>query len=148
MPSFSARSRGKLSTCHPHLRHLFEVVVERSDCTILEGVRSDERQAELFRQGRSKLDGVSRRSRHQRSPDGWSEAVDVAPYPIDWAISRPEVAARWLDFARLVLRVARELDLAVRWGGDWDGDWDWCDPAAADPRNDQAFHDWPHWELR
>jgi hypothetical protein len=54
------------------------------------------------------------------------------------------VAARWLDFARVVLAVADEQGVKVRWGGDWDGDWD----RKSDPTSDQRFNDWPHWELR
>ena len=51
-----------------------------SDCTILEGLRSTDRQQELYRQGKSKLDGLSKRSKHQPSPvHGMSMAVDVAP---------------------------------------------------------------------
>jgi len=144
MPSFSRASASKLDTCCPELRHLFRKVVETHDCTILEGVRSDARQAELYRQGRSKLDGVAKRSKHQPRNDGLSYAADVAPYPIDWNIGDEFVAMRWLDFARKVLEVADAMGIAIRWGGDWDGDWD----GVSDPRGDQRFNDWPHWEIR
>ncbi len=144
MPTFSTASTRRLDTCAPPLRALFREVVKRSDCTILEGLRFTERQQELYRQGRSKLDGVMQRSKHQAGPDGLSRAVDVAPYPIDWRTQRDDVAARWLDFARVVLAVADEQGVKVRWGGDWDGDWD----RKSDPTSDQRFNDWPHWELR
>jgi len=144
MPAFSRSSRSRLDTCDPSLRRLFGEVVKRSDCTILEGARSDARQAELFRQGKSKIDGVKQRSKHQPGNDGLSRAVDVACYPIDWRVQRADVAARWLLFAVIVLEAADELGVSVRWGGDWDGDWD----RVSDPRGDQRFNDWPHWELR
>ena len=64
MPRFSRQSLGRLGTCHPLLRDLFQRVVIISDCTILEGVRSDARQRELFRRGQSRIDGVRRRSQH------------------------------------------------------------------------------------
>lgn len=144
MPKFSRRSRSHLETCHPQLQALFNAVIETHDCTILEGVRTTERQQELFRQGRSKLDGVRRKSKHQAKSDGTSHAVDVAPYPIDWSVGKPDVAERWLDFARAVLSEARKQGISIRWGGDWDGDWD----EVSDPRGDQRFNDWPHWELR
>ncbi len=55
-----------------------------------------------------------------------SRAVDVMPYPIDWAdIPRMEA------FAVVVKDTARELGLKVEWGGDWKG----------------GFIDRPHWEL-
>ena len=144
MPSFSRSSLARLGTCCPALRIVFHEVVKLSDCTILEGLRSQERQVELYRQGRSKLDGTTKRSKHQSGGGGWSWAVDVAPYPIDWRTQREDVAVRWLDFARVVLGVADEKGIEIRWGGDWDGDWD----RVSDPTSDQRFNDWPHWEIR
>jgi len=143
MPSFSKKSMRRLETCAPELQHLFREVVKRSDCTVLEGLRSQERQAELYRQGRSKLDGTTKRSKHQPAADGFSWAVDVAPYPIDWRTHDDTVRVRWLSFARLVLGVADEMSISLRWGGDWNGDWD----RASDPTSDQRFNDWPHWEI-
>jgi peptidoglycan L-alanyl-D-glutamate endopeptidase CwlK len=146
MPTFSRASLSRLRTCDPRLQALFREVVLRFDCAILEGVRSDERQADLYHQGKSKLDGVRQRSKHQAGPDGLSRAVDVAPYPIDWNVNKKAVSDRWLDFARVVLEVADEQGVSVRWGGDWDCDWS----RKTDPRHDvgQRFNDWPHWELR
>ena len=145
MPTFSRQSAGRLATCHPDLRRLLNAVLAKRDTTILEGVRSDARQAELYRQGRSKLDGVRRRSKHQRKPDGYSHAVDAAPYPVRWNTDATEVYADWIAWARVVLETADELGIRVRWGGDWDRDWD----RVSDPRSDadQRFNDWPHWEL-
>lgn len=138
MPSFSQRSLDRLNTCHPDLQRVFTRVIEIIDCTILEGIRSDERQAELHRQGKSKLDGVSKRSKHQgvEGPGGStvSAAVDVAPYPIDWGDEK-----RFAFFAGVAMAVGCEMGIALRWGGDWDGDHDF---------SDQSFHDLPHFELR
>ncbi len=146
MPAFSRSSLARLDTCHPDLRALFHEVIKVSDCTILEGLRSSERQQDLHRQGRSKLDGVQKRSKHQPASDGMSHAVDVCPYPIRWNTNDPEVRLRWLDFARVVLTVAEGMGISVRWGGDWSRDWDMI----TDPTDDagQRFNDWPHWELR
>ena len=146
MPSFSRRSLDRLYSCHPDLVVVFLAAVRMQDCTILEGVRSDERQAELFHQGKSQLDGVTKKSKHQIKQDGWSHAVDVAPYPVSWATHEPEVRERWLGFARVVLEVADDLGIAIRWGGDWSSNWDREGDPQADP--DQRFNDWPHWELR
>ena len=148
MPAFSRSSRSRLDTCDPALRSLFGEVVKRSDCTILEGARSDARQAELFRQGKSKLDGVKQRSKHQPGNDGLSRAVDVACYPIDWRVQDPAISKRWVDFARVVFAVAEEQGVKVRWGMDWNQNWNWRDPES-DPRDDprQTFNDYPHFEL-
>ena len=143
MPKFSNSSRSRLVTCDLRLQLLFNAVVITDDCTIIEGLRTQERQQELYRQGKSTLDGVNTKSKHQ-SDDGISRAVDVAPYPIDWNTYQPAVAKRWLDFARAVFAEAERQGISVRWGGDWDGDWD----RVSDPTLDQSFNDWPHWELR
>lgn len=128
MPSFGAKSRSILMTCHPDLIEICEAVIETYDFTVLEGHRSDERQEELFRQGKSKLRAGE--SKHNQYP---SEAVDIAPYPIDWNDSR-----RFFLLAGMMFHAAAELDIRIRWGGDWDGDWSHVD---------QSFHDFPHFEL-
>lgn len=131
MPSFSKRSRERLETCHPDLVRLFLAVIEHHDCTILEGARSDERQAELYRQGKSKLDGVTKRSKHQPVA-GFSMAVDVAPYPIDW-----KDRERFIHFVGIVIGYADCMGIKIRVGADWNGDM----------RFTESFFDAPHFEL-
>ena len=128
MASFSARSRAKLDPCHEDLRQVFMVVVQYFDCTILEGHRGEERQNFLEESGQSKVrypDG-----KHNSTP---SNAVDVAPYPIDW-----EDRERFVLFAGFVLGVARAQGIKLRWGGDWSMDW---------TTKDNTFFDGPHFEL-
>jgi peptidoglycan L-alanyl-D-glutamate endopeptidase CwlK len=128
MPAFSQRSLERLRTCDPDLIRLFNRVVERFDCTVLEGHRGQEAQDEAFRTGRSQLkwpDGD-----HNRVP---STAVDVAPYPVDWHDIR-----RFDHFAGFVRGVASEMGLSIRWGGDWDGD---------TQVRDQRFNDLVHYEV-
>lgn len=139
MPSFSQRSLARLGTCHPDLVRLFLAVVERHDCSILEGLRSDERQVELFIAGKSKIDGVTRRSKHQARPlfgnggDVVSWAVDVVPYPIDW-----QDRERFVHFAGIVLGYAESMGIDLRIGADWSGDGIFT----------ESFFDAPHYELR
>lgn len=128
MPSFSQRSAERLATCDPRLRLVFAEVVEHFDCSILEGHRSNERQAQMKAEGRSQLGPGE--SKHNHMP---SLAVDVAPYPIDW-----NDRDRWMRFSGFVLGVARAHGIALRWGGDWDRDWDVAD---------NRFNDWPHFEI-
>jgi hypothetical protein len=69
-------------------------------------------------------------SKHNQSP---SMAVDVAPYPIDWADRE-----RFNYFAGYVMGVASQHGIALRWGGDWNRDW---------KVRDNNFDDLPHYEL-
>lgn len=117
MPSFSSKSQKKLDSCNQDLRLLFNEVIKYQDCTILEGMRSPERQRELFDSGKSK----TLMSNHLTYP---SNAVDVMPYPIDW-----EDIARQHCFATEVYNIAMRLGIKVRWGG-----------------NFKNFYDAPHWE--
>ena len=129
MPSFSGRSKERLNTCDPKIRKVFNEVIKHVDCTILEGVRTLDRQKELVRTGKSK----TLKSKHLPGPDGLSRAVDVAPYPIDWNNKE-----RFYLFAGFVKGIAAEMGIKLRLGADWDGDF---------TTRDQTFHDLPHFEL-
>jgi len=160
MPSFGKSSHERLQTCHPDLVKLFEKVVGKYDCSILEGVRSLERQTELFKTGRSK----TMKSKHLPDVDfdELSLAADVVPYPIHWgeeehksiieAIKNRDlklidkqlneyknVMARFYHFGGYVKGVADNLNIDLRWGGDWNSNNDF---------SDQSFVDLPHFELR
>ena len=52
MPYFSKRSQEKLDSCDSHLQVLFNEVIRRRDCTILEGRRGRVRQNKLFEEGK------------------------------------------------------------------------------------------------
>lgn len=129
---FGTRSLANLETCDDRLQSICHLALTRSpiDLTVLEGHRTAERQEMLFRSGMSKLDGVTKKSRHQSDP---SQAVDIAPYPIDW-----DDAKRFYHVAGVIISCAHELDIPIRFGGDWDGDGSF---------KDQRFHDLPHFEL-
>lgn len=151
MPRFSKTSKARLDSCTGVLRQLFETVIERYDCTILEGHRSPGRQLELYRAGRSKV----KHGKHNEKP---SEAADVGPYlpgrNIPWpktpsffgrlsAAERAELNAyakdmgQFYHFAGYVEGTADALEIPIRWGGDWDRDH--C-------LSDQRFDDLVHFE--
>ena len=136
MYRFSEKSKAKLATCDGRLQELFNQVIKYYDCSVLEGHRSDERQEELFRQGKSKL--RAGQSKHNKNP---SLAVDVAPYPIDWkkldAGDKKEYN-KFYYFVGYVKATADQLNIKIRCGADWDNDND---------LNDQTFFDLPHFEL-
>lgn len=135
MPSFSTDSKKKLEQCHPLLQALFEKVIERYDCKVLEGYRSPSRQDLLYSQGQSKAEGGQ--SAHNYEP---SLGVDVTPYPIpkNWGERDENEKDKFYHFAFYVLGVAHAMGIQLRWGGDWDSDKD---------VNDQAFNDLVHFEL-
>lgn len=137
MPKFGETSRSRLENVHPDLIALFEEVVKRFDCTIIYGHRTVNEQQALYAQGRTQpgpivtnCDGVRKKSMHNHMP---SLAVDVAPYPINWRDSN-----RFYHFAGYVRRVAENMNIPIRWGGDWNMNTD---------LSDQSFFDLPHFEL-
>ena len=137
MAKFSKVSSTRLASCHKDLQTLFNRVVKHNDCSVLCGVRTAADQDKAFGEGRSQVRWPN--SKHNRGP---SEAVDVAPYPVDY----DNVKALWdfCFFAGYVLGVAEELyqsgvmSRRVRWGGDWN----------SDKRTiDNKFDDLAHFEL-
>ena len=117
MPEFilSARSLQRLEGVHPQLVDIVKLAIRRTpvDFTVVEGLRTAERQRELVAAGKSQtLNG-----RHLKQPDGYGHAVDLAPLvgdAIPWD--------RWEEFRRLadiVKACASELGVPVEWGGDW-----------------------------
>lgn len=136
MPSFGAKSRERLATCHPSLILLFEEVVRTTDCTIIEGHRSIEAQKAAFRAGASDKDGVINRSKHQSNP---SIAVDVMPSPfVMHGVRAFDDPIRFAYFAGKVMATADRMGIRLRWGGDWNDD---------GSTRDHRLVDMPHFEL-
>ena len=135
MPSYSASSLEKLSTCVLPIQRLMLEVVKHRDNSILEGFRGEELQHKYFLEKKSKLDWPN--GNHNKNP---SQAVDSVPYPIDWTkVTKDDKWAinAMCEYAGFVLGVAAMMEIPIRWGGDWDGDGD---------LSDQQFHDLPHYE--
>lgn len=137
---FNDRSKAKLETCHPDLVLIMNEAIKVIDFTVLEGARSDDMQKEYFAQGRSKLDGVTKKSKHQVSADQpLSRAVDIAPWPVVW-----NDTSKFCFLAGVIKGVAAalysrgEIKNRIRWGGDWNDNNDF---------KDQSFVDLPHFEL-
>ena len=105
MPRFSRKSRSKLEGVDARLVLLLEEVVKYFDITVIEGKRSQERQNQLVKEGKSK----TKFGKHVQGM-----AVDIAPYPIYWNARD--------DFHYLggfVLGIACKMGINIRWGGDW-----------------------------
>ena len=130
MPSFGKSSKDRLATCHPDLQKLMNEVIKHIDISILCGHRDVEEQAELYRQGRSKLDGSpGKMSRHNHKP---SLAVDFSPYPIRWE------RERFIAAAHFAKGIASQMGIKVRLGCDWNADLSF---------DKSEFFDGPHLEL-
>ena len=146
MYKFGKRSRSRLDTCHPDMIIIMEEVIKLYDFSVLEGLRPLEKQQEYFETGRSKLDGVNKKSKHQDDGSGKSRAIDIMPYKKGTnAFSGQEKdQRRFYYLAGIVKATAARLkeegkiSHSIRWGGDWDGD---------DVYTDQNFDDLPHFEL-
>ena len=105
MPKFGKRSKDRLKGVDAKLQNVLNEVVKYFDITVIEGLRSQERQNELVAQGKSK-------TKFGKHVDG--KAVDIAPYPIDWKARD--------DFHYLggfMLGEAASMGVKIRWGGDW-----------------------------
>lgn len=137
MPRFGRRSRQRLKGVDARLVSVLNEVVKYFDITVIEGLRSQERQNELVKQGKSK----TKFGKHVQG-----KAVDIAPYPIDWE-SRD-------DFHYLggfVLGIAAKLGVNVRWGGDWSSpslDKDVMAGREQRTTKDNGFDDLVHFEIQ
>jgi len=114
------RSLSRLEGVHPDLVRVVKKAAALSDLdfTVLEGLRSVERQKQLVSQGASK----TMNSRHITG-----HAVDLAPMIAgevrwDWPL--------YHKLAKIVKAAAADEKVPLQCGGDW-----------------RAFKDGPHWEL-
>ena len=125
MPHFGKKSKQRLKGVDDKLITVLNELIKIMDVTIIEGVRSKERQAELLKQGATKV----KYSKHMEG-----KAVDLAPYPIDW-----DNRDGFHYMGGMIRGIAKQLNINVRWGGDWDSDGD---------VKDNGFDDLVHVEIR
>ena len=125
MPRFGKRSKQRLKGVDTKLVNVLNELIKIMDVTIIEGLRTQERQDELVAKGASK----TRYSKHIQG-----KAVDLAPYPIDW-----EDRERFHYMGGMVRGLAEQLNVPVRWGGDWDSDGE---------IKDNSFDDLVHVEIK
>ena len=108
MYKFGKRSRKRLKGVDSRLVNVLNELIKIMDVTVIEGLRSAERQEELLAQGATKV----KYSKHMEG-----KAVDICPYPIDW-----DDRDRFHYMGGMIRGIAKQLNLNVRWGGDWDSD--------------------------
>lgn len=144
MYQFGNRSKEKLSQCHQDLQLIAEesLRVSQVDFGVSEGHRTIEKQQEYFRTGRSKVDGIKVKGKHNYQP---SLAIDIYAS----VSGKPKLAFNptYLSYLGGVLTsVAKRLlndgkiTHKLRWGYNWDMD--------GEIGTDQRFQDMPHFELK
>ena len=125
MYKFGRSSKRKLATVDSDLQKIANELIKLMDVTVLEGIRTEERQKYLVEIGMSK----TLNSKHITG-----EALDLAPYPIDW-----QDRERFIYMQGMIRGVAHMLDIEIRSGIDWDSDGN---------IKDHTFFDGPHFELK
>ncbi len=140
---FGERSAANLATAHKDLQIVMTTAIKSSmvDFGISEGHRSLERQKELFDEGKSRIDGITKKGKHNYNP---SLAVDIYAF----VEGRKNLAFDKVHLAYLgghIMLVAKllhesgKIKSRLRWGGNWDGD--------GTLLVDQKLWDLPHFEL-
>ena len=129
MNKWSNTSKERLEQCDERLQALAEAVLQIHDCSVLTGHRSENAQNQAYVEGYSSIQWPN--SKHNSQP---SLAIDLAPFPIDWKNTK-----RFYYFAGIVMGVAKQMNLPIRWGGDWDMDND---------LDDSNFLDLVHFEIK
>lgn len=126
MANFSKRSLSALSGVHPDLVRLMHAAIENPpvDFTVVEGVRTQARQKELYAQGRTKpgnivtySDGVKSKSNHQVKADNYGHAVDIYPYYNGSVQVNDNKSLEKL--AIHIKALAKCMGIKIVWGGDW-----------------------------
>lgn len=115
-----ATSLARLKGVHPDLVKVVHEAIKRTpiDFTVLEGLRTKERQRQLVAKGASKTMNSYHLTGH---------AVDIAP------LVNGQVTWDWKYYHQLapvIKQVAKELGVNITWGGDW-----------------KSFPDGPHWQV-
>ena len=118
MYKFSQRSLDNLKNVDERLVRICNELIKRVDYTVIEGFRTPERQKELYDKGFSKIDGITKKGKHNYSP---SLAIDIIPYkkghnPFDGS---KESDIMFNNLAKEFKQVAKELGINITWGGDW-----------------------------
>lgn len=118
MYKFSQRSLDNLKNVDERLVRICNELIKRVDYTVIEGFRTPERQKELYDKGFSKIDGITKKGKHNYSP---SLAIDIIPYkrghnPFDGS---KESDIMFDNLAKEFKQVAKELGINITWGGDW-----------------------------
>lgn len=128
MPSFGTASKRSRAQLHPKLREIVDEAIKEIDFKILDAVRGRAAQEKAFKQGNTKAHFGQ--SAHNYVP---AIAMDLFPAPYDW-----DSTASFDKLSKVIMRIAKEKGIPLRWGGDWNMD-----------GNKTTSDNWdkPHYEL-
>lgn len=102
---------------------------------VLEGVRTAERQRDLYAQGRTKPGRIVTWTMASKHLTG--DAVDLGPIGPGLAIPWNDTQL-FIEMGKHVLAAAKACGVKIRWGYDWDGD---------GKLQEKGEYDGPHFEL-
>lgn len=132
---FSQNSLNRLATVHPDLQRVAKRALELSpiDFVVVQGNRTKDEQARLYGKGRTAAQCAAKGvpasySRPNEAKVTWTlnsnhiggRAIDVAPYVnggVNWDDSGK--MGLWPKLATAFKQAAKELNVAIVWGGDW-----------------------------
>ena len=130
--SLTDRDLLRLDGVHADLVRVVKHAADMIPLMVIEGLRTRERQAELYAIGRTKPGKPVTWTLNSKHCDGL--AVDVGPVPLDWNDKKAFLAVAGAMFAG-----AQRVGVRLRWGADWDGDGVY---------SEKGESDFPHFELR
>ncbi len=124
--ALSQRSLQRLDGVHPKLANVVKaaIAISKTDFSVIEGVRSLEKQREYFNAGKSR----TMKSKHLTG-----HAVDLMPLvDTDGDGDREGTweERHFLPIADAMRQAASSLGIQITWGGEW-----------------RSFRDCPHWEI-
>lgn len=132
--TLNVRSEKNLVGVDEALAKVVRKVAETHDILVIEGVRTKERQAQLYSQGRTKPGPIVTWTMESKHIDG--KAVDVVQLKngtIDWNDSKA-----FEELGKVMLATAKELGVSIRWGYDWNSN---------GKLREKGENDGPHYEL-
>lgn len=107
-------SQAKLNTCDSRLVRVFSMIAEEHSFRVIWGARSQTEEDQAVASGASRIK-PGKVSKHQLRP---SEALDIDLPPYNYKA----LTEAYVRFAEgVVLPIARELGVSLRWGGAWSG---------------------------
>jgi peptidoglycan L-alanyl-D-glutamate endopeptidase CwlK len=133
MPNYGQNSRNALNTAEADLVVLFNEVIKYFDNTIVYANRDQVVQFELYKKGRSLINGVwviTDQSKIVTYKDGYqkmsmhnympSRAVDAVPWPVNWKdLDRMRYFAGHVMGIAALLKAENKIMHEIRYGGDW-----------------------------
>ena len=135
MYKLSKRSLNNLNGVHPDLVKVVKRALEISniDFTVIEGLRTIEKQKEYVAKGVSK----TMKSYHLKQKDGYGHAVDIYPY-YNGSVQVNAPLSEFKKIANAMMKAGNEYDVIITWGADWDKDGN---------IKEHSFIDSPHYQI-